>query len=86
MRLVVNHIKGFGNITANGGDQYPGGTGGGGAGGRIAVNFWRNETYLGTFQAHGGFADIDKNKAEPGGPGPIFLFHEGEVEKFISRV
>ena len=83
VHLVVGHIKGFGNITANGGDQYPGGTGGGGSGGRIAMKFWRNETYRGTFQAHGGYADISRNSAEPGGPGPIFLFHEGEIHKTL---
>ena len=83
VHLIIQHIKGFGNITANGGDQFPGGKGGGGSGGRIAVKFWRNETYRGTFQAHGGYADINENTAEPGGPGPIFLFHEGEVHKTV---
>lgn len=77
-------IKGFGNITANGGDQYPGGTGGGGSGGRVAVNFWKNETFRGAFQAHGGYANVSKtNSGEPGGPGPIFLFHEGESHKTL---
>ena len=70
-------IRGTGNITANGGDQYQArlGTGGGGAGGRIALYFWENSTYLGTFQSHGGDTSVQSN-GEPGGPGTVVLYHE----------
>ncbi|KAL8620480.1 hypothetical protein ACOMHN_056872 [Nucella lapillus] len=83
VHLKVTRIKGFGNITANGGDQFLAGTGGGGAGGRVAVKLWRNDTFRGTFQAHGGYANITSHAAEPGGPGPIFLFHEGLGHKAL---
>lgn len=84
VRIIAKKIKGFGNITANGGDQFASGTGGGGSGGRIALNFWVNETYLGKFQAHGGFSNWSlQNSGEPGGPGPVFMFHEGEVHKTL---
>ncbi len=68
-------FTGTGNITANGGNQHsPGGSGGGGAAGRIAMYFWENQTYYGTYQAHGG--DAVGDNGEPGGPGTVFLYHE----------
>ena len=66
-------IRGKGSIQANGGNQHTEVThsGGGGAGGRIALYFYENTTYIGTYQAHGG----DSN-AEPGGPGTVFMYHQ----------
>lgn len=73
-------FRGMGNITANGGSQYPGGsgTGGGGAGGRVAIYFNVNNTYLGSYQSHGGdvFNTGSHVQASVGGPGTIFLYHQ----------
>ena len=69
----VDHLFITGNITANGGNGLIGG--GGGAGGRIAIYFWINNTYLGSYQAHGGDVDTRYN-TEPGGPGTVFLYHQ----------
>ncbi|KAK3576661.1 hypothetical protein CHS0354_004945 [Potamilus streckersoni] len=73
--IYTHWFKGMGDITANGGSQYAGGTGGGGAAGRIAIYFNVNQTYRGTYQAHGGYAE---GNAEPGGPGTVFLYHQRE--------
>lgn len=47
--VVCNILKGYGRITANGGGSSPdskyGYHGGGGAGGRVAVYFQKNETF-----------------------------------------
>ena len=67
-------LKGLGNMTANGGAHHPGGLGGGGAGGRIALYLYRNATYWGSYQSHGG-AVTDPLRAEPGGPGTVFIYH-----------
>jgi len=73
--IYVNILKGFGNVTSNGGD---GGrninalntAGGGGAGGRIAIYLQNNMTSWGfTYQAVGG------NGFEAGGPGTVFVWH-----------
>ena len=72
--IHCNMFRGTGKVQANGGSQYsPGGTGGGGAAGRIAIYMWANRTYFGSYEAHGGSAI---NRGEPGGPGPIFLYHK----------
>lgn len=71
--MYCNLLRGLGHIMVNGGDQYPGGTGGGGAAGRTAIYFRFNDTYLGTFEAHGGYASLSSG-AEPGGPGPMFVY------------
>ena len=71
--MYCHQIKGMGNVTARGGNQFPGGSGGGAAGGRIAIYFNINQTYLGTYQSHGGDA---ANNGEPGGPGTVFLYHQ----------
>lgn len=72
--MHCNVITGMGKIRANGGSSWLeiGGTGGGGAGGRVALYFWDNTTYLGTFESHGGEASTQ----EPGGPGTVFIYHE----------
>ena len=72
--IHCNIFRGTGKVKASGGSQYsPGGTGGGGAAGRIAIYMWANSTYFGSYEAHGGSAI---NSGEPGGPGPIFLYHK----------
>ena len=72
--IHCNILRGTGKVKANGGSQYsPNGTGGGGAAGRIAIYMWANSTYFGSYEAHGGSAI---NSGEPGGPGPIFLYHK----------
>ena len=82
--LHCNKITGTGNITANGGNHFTGGSGGGGAAGRIAMYFWENSTYVGTFQAHGGTALYSAvSPAEPGGPGPIFIYHQHHQHKTL---
>ena len=75
--ITTVSLRGTGNITVNGGGQYEGGSGGGGAAGRIALYLWRNDTYVGTYQAHGGSADMYSvvQPAEPGGPGTAFIYH-----------
>ena len=71
-----NAITGMGKIRANGGSAWPDGSGGGGAGGRVALYFWDNTTYLGTFEAHGGNAYYSViSPSEPGGPGTVFIYH-----------
>ena len=72
--IECNIFRGTGKVKANGGSQYsPSGIGGGGAAGRIAIYMWANRTYYGSYEAHGGSAS---NGGEPGGPGPIFLYHK----------
>ena len=72
--MHCNIFRGTGKVKANGGSQYSlGGKGGGGAAGRIAIYMWANRTYYGSYEAHGGRAS---NGGEPGGPGPIFLYHK----------
>lgn len=73
-------FRGMGNITANGGSRYSGGTGAGGSGGRIAVYLRQNVTYWGGYQCHGGYSE---GSAEPGGPGLVFLYN---VEKNHSTL
>lgn len=62
-----------GNVTASGGNGRQ--TGGGGAAGRIAIYFYINDTYLGSYRAHGGQSGSGSN-SEPGGPGTVFLYHQ----------
>lgn len=82
--MYCKTIKGYGKITANGGNGSMSGShsGGGGAGGRIAIYFQENKTstYL-IYEARGGSAfgcEFGKEhlcKAEAGGPGTVFLYH-----------
>ena len=73
--ITTINFRGMGNITANGGGRYVNGVGGGGSGGRIALYFRHNVTYWGGFQCHGGHS---AGTAEPGGPGPVFLYNVQE--------
>ena len=50
-------------------------TGGGGSGGRIAMNFAENKTYTGTFDAYGG---LGGNNIGNGSAGTIFFYHTGQ--------
>lgn len=53
--LHANILSGFGIISANGGKGASNGMGGGGAAGRVAVYFAKNETFSSfTYHAHGG--------------------------------
>ena len=64
-----------GTISATGGDSK---TGGGGAGGRIAVYFSNHERhsfYGGTLETQGGSAGPN---AEPGASGTVYLEHVGK--------
>ncbi|CAH1775844.1 unnamed protein product, partial [Owenia fusiformis] len=76
-------IRGTGNVTANGGGSIgsSGYTGGGGSGGRIAIYFMTNFTYLGGWQCHGGDSNYIAGhhpyyNTEPGGPGTVLMFAE----------
>lgn len=76
IRIETNLMQGYGQITVNGGDgkrDYRNYHGGGGAGGRIAVYFYSNRTYSGTFEAFGG--NSGGNMGTAGGAGTIFLYH-----------
>ncbi|KAL4226615.1 hypothetical protein ACF0H5_014598 [Mactra antiquata] len=82
--IHCNIIKGYGNITAHGGDgsNYTLDTGSGGAGGRIAVYFNMNST-MSEFRylAYGGAAGgID---SENGGAGTVFIYHMIEGHKTL---
>ena len=71
-------IKGYGKITAHGGDAT---NGGGGAGGRVAVYFNRNETMNSfRFQAIGGKGG---SSGENGGAGTVFVYHMIENHKTL---
>ena len=58
--MKVFHIDGDGSIQANGG---AGSLGGGGSGGRIAVYFSNQSTYIGSIQAFGGAGSSDLGAA-----------------------
>ncbi|WAR26294.1 hypothetical protein MAR_011998 [Mya arenaria] len=82
--MHCNIIKGYGKIVAHGGDgsNYVNGTGSGGAGGRISVNFNVNKTmsefrYLAYGGAKGG------PLSENGGPGTAYVYHKLEEHRTI---
>ena len=73
-------IKGYGKITAHGGHATHN-SGGGGAGGRVAVYFNRNETMSAfRFQAIGGKGG---SSAENGGAGTVFVYNMLEDHKTL---
>ncbi|XP_076091252.1 uncharacterized protein LOC143063127 [Mytilus galloprovincialis] len=73
-------IKGYGKITSHGGNATHS-NGGGGAGGRVAVYFNRNETMTSfRFQAIGGKGGAS---GENGGAGTVFVYHMGEDHKTL---
>ncbi len=65
--IITNILEGSGSITANGGQGYPDGCGGGGAGGRIAVYYNSIDGFSGDIQAYSG------NGYKAGGAGTVFL-------------
>jgi hypothetical protein len=74
--IWVNHIAGYGQFNVIGGNggrdtSYPGG---GGAGGRIALYFERNETFIGEWYTQGGVA-LGSQSSETGGSGTFFAYH-----------
>jgi plastocyanin len=75
--IFANRLTGYGSIQSLGGAggtdaNYPGG---GGAGGRIAVYFQLNQTYMGTFQTFGGLGRLGAiRSSSTGGAGTVFLY------------
>ena len=72
--MHCDRIKGYGTIATNGGSGFS--KSGGGAGGRLALYFKRNDTANGfKYESHGGAPGSDCDECEGGGPGTIFLYH-----------
>ena len=69
-------LQGYGHIQSIGGDgvstSHP--DGGGGSGGRIAVYYASNKTYIGTFDTYGGLGGALNRD---GSPGTAFFYHTG---------
>ena len=68
--LRALNFDGEGSVTVNGGSCSSSGTpyGGGGAGGRIAVYYNGNYTFIGSYQSAGG-----ASQAERGGAGTVYI-------------
>ena len=64
------NFDGEGSVTVNGGSCFSSASpyGGGGAGGRIAVYYNGNYTYIGSYQSYGG-----TSQAERGGAGTVYI-------------
>ena len=75
--VFVVFFSGKGFISANGGNVYD--QGGGGAGGRITINYQQGVFHSDHTSACGGTAN--GKDAENGGPGVIYLFGQTPLNK-----
>ena len=76
--LRALNFDGEGSVTVNGGSCSSSGTpyGGGGAGGRIAVYYNGNYTFIGSYQSAGG-----GSQAERGGAGTVYIENNKNVSQ-----
>lgn len=90
--MYCKTIKGYGKISVNGGrgSLLSSSPGGGGAGGRIAIYFSENKTSSSfVYESRGGSAmgcqigQEHQCKAEPGGPGTVFLYHMNQHHRTL---
>ena len=72
------HFRGHGTLSAIGGEGY--GSGGGGAGGRIAIHTQDSNEFKGGLLAYGSSGSTNGDK---GGPGTVFI--EDRVEEFTYQ-
>lgn len=80
--FICIYVQGYGYIQSIGGDGYTSNAycGGGGSGGRIALYFRKNETFVGSWDVYGGTTNsycYSTLKTGYGASGTVFMYHKG---------
>ena len=78
---LSGHFRGHGTLSTIGGQGY--GTGGGGAGGRIAIHTQDSNEFKGALLAYG---STGTSSGDCGGPGTVFIEDKQEAFTYQSRL